>query len=191
MLQIIVSDIFGKTPAVEEIARSLPGQTDILDPYGSKFMNFEDESRAYEYFTSEVGLENYAANLAGRIRAERKTVCLIGFSVGASAVWLVSSKKIASRISSGICFYGSQIRKYTQIEPGFPIQMVLPESEPHFSVKELAEHIGQKRNVTIYPSDFLHGFMNSYSENFNRKAYDFYMQWLCEEIQAWGKGEND
>ena len=50
MLPIIVSDIFGKTPVIEEIARPLPGQTDILDPYGSKFMNFEDESRAYDFY---------------------------------------------------------------------------------------------------------------------------------------------
>ncbi|MFO7753611.1 MAG: hypothetical protein R6V41_10880 [Desulfobacteraceae bacterium] len=184
MLQIIVSDIFGKTPALEEIARALPGETEIFDPYNEVFMDFKDESRAYEYFTNEVGLEDYAGDLAGRIQSERKNVTLIGFSVGASAVWLVSPEKTACRIPSGICFYGSQIRKYTGITPGFPVKMVLPKFEKHFSVQKLAEKIGRKSNVTIYPSEYFHGFMNSYSENFNRKAYDFYMQWLCKEIRA-------
>jgi hypothetical protein len=34
MHQIIVSDIFGKTSALEKIADALPGDVDIFDPYG-------------------------------------------------------------------------------------------------------------------------------------------------------------
>lgn len=33
--------------------------------------------------------------------------------------------------------------------------------------------------------------MNSYSENFHREAYDFYMQWLCEKTRAVIEGEHD
>jgi len=55
---ILVSDIFGKTPALIQLAEAI-GATAIIDPYDGVDMGFEDESKAYAYFVEQVGFEQY------------------------------------------------------------------------------------------------------------------------------------
>jgi hypothetical protein len=50
MIKAIVTDIFGITPALEELAGAVVSVTAIIDPYSGKEMNFGAESLAYEYF---------------------------------------------------------------------------------------------------------------------------------------------
>ncbi len=96
---------------------------------------------------------------------------LIGFSIGASIVWRLSEKAMDNSISRAICFYGSQIRNFTQIDPRFEIELILPKSETHFDVLELKEMLLQKKNLKIVHSDYFHGFMNIHSDNYNKEAY--------------------
>ena len=63
MHNIIISDVFGRTHALEQIASSLSGATDILDPYNSINMDFNNEVEAYSCFTTKVGLDKYADTL--------------------------------------------------------------------------------------------------------------------------------
>jgi hypothetical protein len=49
MHTIIVSDIFGKTKALDEIAASFSNEVEVLDPYNAQIMNFSDEAEAYGY----------------------------------------------------------------------------------------------------------------------------------------------
>ena len=54
---IIASDIFGRTPELENIAVELSAtsfETIILDPYLGNDMKFADENKAYEYFSGAV-----------------------------------------------------------------------------------------------------------------------------------------
>lgn len=179
MHRIIVSDIFGKTKALETISESLSGTVEIFDPYNSALMNFESESQAYSYFTNEVGLDKYTEILEAYVTKLNKPVSLLGFSVGASAIWKISEKREYRHISGALCFYGSQIRNYQDIIPHFPIQLVFPSFENHFSVSDLVLRLSQIDRVEIHQSGFLHGFMNSDSQNFNQKAYARYLQALC------------
>lgn len=180
MHRIIVSDIFGRTSALEKIAEALPGEVEILDPYDSEHMAFSSEAQAYAHFSSEIGLDAYTDMLSRTIASQNSLVSLIGFSVGASAIWRISEKKELKNISSAICFYGSQIRNYIDITPKFSIQLIFPSSESHFLVSELIHSLEGKDNIEIRRADYPHGFMNTHSENFYQSGYDQFMKTLCK-----------
>lgn len=176
---IIISDIFGRTAALETFASEFSGKVEILDPYNSEIIEFACEDDAYSYFTTKVGLDAYAEKLSNKIKASTDHVTLLGFSVGASAIWKLSNEKNLSNVIGAVLFYSSQIRYYTDIEPLFPVCLVLPETEVHFSVPELIQSLKQKESVEIHHSSFLHGFMNYHSNNYNAAAYIKYTHALC------------
>ena len=60
---ILVSDIFGVTPSLLEIAQKLKVRF-IIDPYNGKTMQFQNEADAYSYFVKTVGLDNYLSILS-------------------------------------------------------------------------------------------------------------------------------
>lgn len=176
---IIVSDIFGRTPALErfacDIAKKADDQAVIVAPYESLSPEFKDEREAYRYFTSNVGLDAYTDRLLCKIKSCKGKVRLIGFSAGASAIWRISAGEEANKISSAVLFYSSQIRHYPDIEPQFPVRLIFPQAEEHFDVNELMEVLVKKRNVKAEQTPFFHGFMNPLSKNFNQTAYYQYL----------------
>lgn len=178
MQYLIASDIFGRTSALEELASELSDSIEIFDPYDSKQMNFNNEREAYRYFVSNVGLDKYSNNLKKITKSFSEPLRLIGFSVGASAIWNFSSQSNLKHISKAYCFYGSQIRNEKNICPIFPIQLIFPDSEKHFSVSKLITDISGKENVQILQTPFSHGFMNRHSENFNQTGYTQFIQTL-------------
>ncbi len=178
MSQILVADIFGRTEALEKLASELSGDIEIFDPYNSERINFCSEEEAYTYFSSEVGLDVYTKQLSDRIKKLSRPTSLLGFSVGASAIWQLSNNPDLEVISDAILFYSSQIRYHAEITPLFPIQLIFPTTEKHFSVPKLISLLTQKHNVKIHRSEFLHGFMNTHSQNYDQIGYDQYMQIL-------------
>lgn len=181
MRKIIITDIFGKTKEVEKITGLISGDVTILDPYEGKYMAFSNEDEAYQYFSSQVGLEQYALMLFEKITSEKTQLELIGFSVGASAIWMVSEHKELNNVSNAVCFYGSQIRHYTALIPTFPTQLIFPIAEKHFDVSKLAETIKEKKNVSVLMADYYHGFMNPYSQHYNHEGFKNYIEHLERE----------
>ncbi|MCF6248257.1 MAG: hypothetical protein L3J69_12990 [Desulfobacula sp.] len=57
----VISDIFGKTPALKRLCDMLSKKTDIeiIDPYGGIDPSFNSEALAYERFMGQVGLDKY------------------------------------------------------------------------------------------------------------------------------------
>ena len=177
MKTILVADIFGKTAALLAIAEELNADA-IVDPYDGKIMNFKNEAEAYDYFTNHIGLENYLTALSKEITLCSKNVFLIGFSVGASAIWRLSeltSKQAAKHVKGAVGFYGSQIRNFSKLKPTFEIQLIFPKTEPHFNVQALQNTLSNYTQVDVIPTDYLHGFMNVHSENFNQVGYHEYI----------------
>ncbi len=171
MRVLVVSDIFGKTPALEELAKAMPVTTDIIDPYDGKFMAFKDEQEAYNYFCNEVGLDSYCLQLKKQVDSLKQPVVMIGFSVGASAIWKLSAHMDMEKVKSAACFYGSQIRHELNIRPVFPITLILPASEKHFSIEQFRSDLKERDNVSFIQSRYFHGFMNKYSKNFSEEGY--------------------
>jgi dienelactone hydrolase len=178
MHTIIVSDIFGKTAALDEIAASFSNDVEILDPYNSQIMDFSDETEAYGYFASEIGLDTYAEQLLEKVAIKEGPISLIGFSVGAAAIWKISHLAAASNISTAIGFYGSQIRHSPDITPLFPVKLIFPATEAHFSIPELIAALSKTDNVQIQQVASLHGFMNRHSQHFEPTAYVQFMKEL-------------
>ena len=172
-----MSDVFGKTSALIRLAEELKADT-IADPYNGVDMGFKTEAEAYSYFMERVGLDVYSAKLLNAIQSEATSKILIGFSIGASAVWRLSEKVSSKLIKRAICFYSSQIRNYSELNPKFQIELIFPKSEPHFDVCELQANLSKKQNVKTIKVDYLHGFMNYYSSNYNQVAYQDQVKWL-------------
>ncbi len=180
MHNLIISDVFGKTKALENMACELPCSTFIIDPYNSEHMNFTNEAQAYAYFMSEVGMNKYCEILIKYILGLSESVKIIGFSVGASAIWKISSQIELGNISSAVCFYGSQIRHEKETCPMFPVTLIFPVSEEHYSVPNLITYLSNRNNVLIHQVNFFHGFMNAKSNNYDHDAYSQLMQALCK-----------
>ncbi len=175
---IIVSDIFGKTPALDKLSYAIAPDTKIIDPYCGKFMDFQNEHMAYEYFMKQVGLNDYCQVIKSVLSKKLSPVILIGFSVGGSAIWKIFDSLNSKQVKHMFCFYSSQIRHSQEINPSCKVDFVMPAYEPGFSIKELSEQLLTKENVTIHHTSYLHGFMNKYSENFNQSGYNKYVDWL-------------
>lgn len=177
MRLILVSDVFGLTPALFDLSKELGGCS-IIDPYKGQMMAFKNESEAYSYFIENIGISYYSSFLANAIDSMTEEVILIGFSVGASAIWKLSEKVNNTLIKQAVCFYGSQIRNFTHIEPHFNIHLIFPSSEPHFDVLALQEQLANKVNVKANKVEYFHGFMNYYSKNYSEAGYKAHLNLL-------------
>ncbi len=166
----LVSDVFGITPGLLRLKDEL-GATTIVDPYNGQSMAFNNEADAYSYFVSTVGLECYVSILLKALETFESPTTLVGFSVGASAVWSLSASDERNLVKQAFCFYGSQIRNLTEIVPCYQTNLVFPQSELHFDVAELIYKLKNKPNVSISQVEYLHGFMNYHSTNFNEEGY--------------------
>ncbi|TAP41038.1 hypothetical protein EYS00_07425 [Alteromonas sp. KUL49] len=181
-MNIFVSDIFGKTEALEALASGVASNYLILDPYEGQDMKFESERNAYQYFSENVGLQAYSEKLEQCMAEIDTSVNLIGFSVGASAIWKVSNRLSLPSVNHAICFYGSQIRHHRRVKPLFPVSLIFPHQEQHFSVPELVDELSSVHNVEIKEVPYLHGFMNKLSDNFNQTGYESGLEMLSVEL---------
>ncbi|WP_394176816.1 hypothetical protein, partial [Thalassotalea litorea] len=166
----LVTDIFGKTDAVEEIAAALSVNSTvawrILEPYQGERLEFADETTAYAYFQQHIGLRPYADLIANELCDAQYSIA-IGFSVGASVLWQYLGRSNTVNIEQAVLFYGSQIRNMPLCAPKVPTHMIQPISEPHFDINELNLKLAPFGNVTLEASKHLHGFMNRKSNNFD------------------------
>lgn len=175
----LVADIFGRTRAFESIGQQLSETVPdirIIDPYQGLDHLFETEAKAYAYFMDRVGLASYASILTDALADPGPDTILIGFSVGASALWSVSDRLLFRHIKKAFCFYGSQIRQYTDITPRFDMELIFPEQEPHFDVDELIGILTVKDRVSCSKAKGLHGFMNELSPHFDPDCYAVFMK---------------
>lgn len=182
---IIASDIFGRTPELEDIAARLsinePNLT-LMDPYGGRDHAFKNEYEAYNFFQKEVGIEPYINTIFEVITNKKRPLFLLGFSIGASAIWALSDKLSGQVNTRAMCFYGSQIRYFKDVRPNFSMELIFPEHEPHFNVDQLLSQISLIKNVVCHREENLHGFMNKRSVNFNKQAYEKYMGCIKERL---------
>ena len=177
----LISDIFGKTPALEIISEKLSqtvSSLQIIDPYNGVNHKFETQNNAYDYFMDRVGLKKYQSILENELKSSGPDTALIGFSVGASAIWGISHQPSLKHIKKAFCFYGSQIRHQAHINPVFDIELFFPKQEPHFDVDDLINHLNKKDRVTCTKTKGLHGFMNELSTNFDPACYAKFIKYL-------------
>jgi len=86
-------------------------------------------------------------------------------------IWNLSGNPLVKSISCGVCYYGSQIRNFKEVNPLFEVELIFPKMETHFDVLQLQSELCKKQKVKTSKVDYLHGFMNFYSSNYNKVAY--------------------
>ncbi|MFT6816142.1 MAG: dienelactone hydrolase [Sphingobacteriales bacterium] len=174
---ILVADVFGKTPALIKLSEELQTEV-IVDPYNGMNMGFKNEAEAYSYFMGNVGLEVYFSKLLKITESISSVSTLIGFSVGASIIWKLSEGSSVKNVKCGICYYGSQIRNFKEVNPLFEVELIFPKKEAHFDVLELQSELSKKQKVKTMQTAYLHGFMNLYSANYSQAGYIEQLNWL-------------
>lgn len=182
MRTLLVSDIFGKTPALKALAEALSEDAEVIDPYAGAEISFVDEAEAYAYFMKNAGLEKYCQIVNRRVTSISQPARIIGFSVGASAVWILSEVLSPLVCQSVVCFYGSQIRYHTNITPNVHVELVLPKSEPTFDIEAFSRALSNKPGVKTHRTQYMHGFMNHLSINFDAVGYMKYIVWLNKQL---------
>ena len=177
---IVASDIYGKTKHLETLIKEISKQYDsveIVEPYEIDDINFKDEAEAYTHFQETIGLKGYIERLHSRLQGqEHSEQTLLGFSVGASAIWAVSDKLQSYRNTKGICFYSSQVRDYLDITPKIKIDLYFSVSEPMYDVDEVITEMSEKPEVNCIKTLYQHGFMNKKSQNFSKSGYSEYLE---------------
>lgn len=185
MTDYVVTDIYGRTPALESLCSDLSQASpdlQILDPYEGIHHDFDTQGQAYAYFMNQVGLEKYQAILARQVLPPGKDTILIGFSVGASAIWGISGQAPWRMLKKAFCFYGSRIRHSIGIVPLFDMELIFPEHEPHFDVDELMGCLEKKPGVTCTKAKAPHGFMNALSPGFDPAGYAYFTDYLATAL---------
>ncbi|MFJ7186545.1 dienelactone hydrolase family protein [Lysinibacillus xylanilyticus] len=136
----------------------------------NRIFPYEQEQEAYEYFINEVGFDAPLEKLT-KIILEARThydeVLLIGFSVGATLAWRLSTLPL----QGVVCVYGSRIRQYLDVIPSCPTLVILPGHEKSFNVHELKETLNAFPSVLTRQYLGQHGFMDFNNPNYHNRSF--------------------
>lgn len=140
-----------------------------LYPEGKSF-SYKQEQQAYDFFFHTVGfdapLEMLSKNLLEACEKYEEVV-LIGYSVGATLAWRLSTLPL----HQVICVYGSRIRQFLDVQPSCPTLVILPSCESSFDVNSIKNVLEHKSNVQTKQYHGHHGFMDTYNSYFCPSSY--------------------
>ena len=191
---IFVADIFGLTDELKHLCQQVTANLEqglgvekadsvkchIIGPYQQQPTCLSCERDTYQYFTENPSLEGYVNKLEQNLLAMSGSKFLVGFSVGVSAIWQLHAQGEVKQSLGAICFYSGQIRHLTRLTPNIATRLILPSTEPHFSVAALRAVLQDKSTVTLEQTEYLHGFMNQLSANYDADAYLYYLKRLAD-----------
>lgn len=159
---LLATDIFGHTPEVQALARQLGGAARIASPYGDERRRFVSEMEAYAAFSAQTDIAGYAELLRARLR-ERPCDLALGFSVGATALWLCLAQPAPWLPKRAMLYYGSRIREHAQLSPLCPTRLIFAEGETAFDPASLVQRLcARGLQAELLPGS-RHGFMNPLS----------------------------
>jgi len=136
----------------------------------NKIFSYKQEQEAYVHFINNVGFDAPLKLLTHKLLEAKKQydeVVLIGYSVGATLAWRLSSLPL-HRV---ICVYGSRIRQYLDVIPACPTLIIFPSTESNFNIHEIKEALDQLPTVETKQFIGLHGFMDCYNSNYCHESY--------------------
>lgn len=147
--------------------------------------SYKEEGMAYQNFVQNIGMDEGSrqiTNMLIQLKQEYEEVGVIGFSVGATMSWLCSESNLCNFV---IGCYGSRIRDYVNRSPVCPTLLIFPTEEKTFDVDSLINSLEQKRDPLLEIKTFhgFHGFMNPFSQAFNKEAADQAFQTMSEFLK--------
>jgi Dienelactone hydrolase and related enzymes len=166
----LASDVFGYTSELQVLTRNLAARARIVSPYGADSPQHHNETDAYADFSTRTSVETYADEITGELRRTAYDL-VVGFSVGATALWLALAHADILPPKRTILYYGSRIRQYAHLRPQGNIQLIFAEKEASFHPAELVKQLNSADiDAQILPGT-AHGFMNPFSPGFNAGVY--------------------
>lgn len=185
MTVLIATDVFGANPAIDSMVRSLDCKCLVVSPYDQAQTVFYSEQAAYHAFLAEGGVARYADKIQRILQDPENTIRLaIGFSAGASALWISSASPAAASLNAMVLFYGSRIRDHRQVQPLCPVRLIFAEHEAAFDANELTTALLQKGRQAELVKNSRHGFMNPYSRGFCLKTQGIYLNQLHQLVHG-------
>lgn len=179
MCILLATDVFGPTPAVASMVRALGHSCLVVSPFDDPELYFQSEQTAYYAFLAQGGVSRYAEKLRQQLLEHAASLRVaIGFSAGASALWIASADEAASQLQAAVLFYGSRIRDHKQVQPLCPVRLIFAENEAAFDASELSAELQQLGHQAELVRQTSHGFMNPYSRGFDVKIQASYLDQL-------------
>jgi len=171
---LILHEIYGINHFIKEQAQTYCDEhTSVscisLYPEGKSFP-YKQEQQAYDFFLRTVGFDAPLEILSQKLLEACETydeVVLIGYSVGATLAWRLSTLPL-HRV---ICVYGSRIRQFLDVRPSCPTLIILPSHESSFDVSALKKALERISNVQVKQYQGHHGFMDTRNWNFCPNSY--------------------
>ncbi|WP_436665959.1 dienelactone hydrolase family protein [Priestia megaterium] len=147
--------------------------------------SYEEEAIAYQNFVQNIGIDEGSkqiTNMLIQLKQEYEEVGIMGFSVGATISWLCSENNLCNFV---IGCYGSRIRDYVNRSPVCPTLLIFPTKEEAFDVDYLINSLKQKREPLLEVKKFhgFHGFMNPFSQTFNKESADQAFQSISDFLK--------
>ncbi|ACT01602.1 dienelactone hydrolase family protein [Paenibacillus sp. JDR-2] len=187
---IVVHEIYGLNSHISSVCTALAAHgydayaPDLLDrklPFG-----YEQEQEAYGNFMEHAGFDQVSTailRLAGELKPQYRQVILVGFSIGATASWLCST---SPDISAVVGYYGSRIRSYAELNPGCPVLLFYPETEPSFDVDQLMDELRVMKQVITRKFSGNHGFADPYSARYVQASADEAFAQMVDFLESIG-----
>ena len=165
---LLVTDIFGRTHHVSTLARDLGAAARICSPYAGAQPTFRDEAEAYAAFTNQTSIAAYAETVGQELRLNPAALA-VGFSVGATALWLALGREAAPE-RRAVLYYGSRIREHKNLRQAAAVQLVFAEAEQSFDPVELTTELRSRGlHAEVLPGT-AHGFLNPLSPGFDAEV---------------------
>jgi hypothetical protein len=187
MNYLLVTDIFGKTAHLTQLAQQLRGKTCLCDPYSGQIQLPINEQFQYQHFLTHCGHDGYLEKVHLKMSSLREPTTIIAFSAGATAVWRAQAELKNTAIKRVIAFYPSQVRNHLELEASIPFRFIFPKKETHFELAPVVSALKAKAGVQCDITQHDHGFMNPLSDNFNQRAFQYFTKQLllshdCEQL---------
>ncbi|MFZ6656744.1 dienelactone hydrolase family protein [Undibacterium sp. TJN19] len=182
---LIVTDVFGNTPAIANFARQFSLTSLIASPLSDAHSQFATEKLAYHAFIAGGGIAFYSKQLASLLERHQTSLrYAIGFSAGASALWINSATPAMAGLQASVLFYGSRIREHRDIQPNSPVRLIFSEQEAAFEPAELVSDLRQRGHAAEIVKNTRHGFMNPYSSGYCLKTQERFVNELVTQMQG-------
>ena len=179
MTTLIAADVFGPTPELQAFAAALDQPTRVIGPSESPAPAAWSEAMAYASFIDGGGIPPYVHRLEQVLSDPAAGIeRVIGFSVGAAALWALLATLRARSIRSATLFYGSRIRDQLDRVPLCPVQLVFAEHEKSFCPSNLVATLRARGHDAVLDPGSQHGFMNRRSPGFDPARQAKYLEAL-------------
>jgi len=181
---VLIQEIFGVNDHIKSVAKKISEEGFVVwtpEIYHriekNLVLGYDDKSvKKGKQLKQQSGWELPVMDVlscVGNLKIENSSVSILGFCYGGSIAW--RSACLGYGISSAICFYGSQIPDFLNLENKCPIQIHLGEKDQSINSSEQQKIFDYSKNsknpIEIHKyKNADHGFFCNERETYNKES---------------------